>query len=137
MLEKIELLFKEFEKINQQNFESILNTGKNLNGSNFESLSIGKLDSKDMQSLATLFKNGIRLLPEILKNIPELLKKLDEDLEKEAIENIDKKLKGDKEKIKENEKSEPEVGGIRPDGEIENQNNSTSTSEISQEVDPK
>jgi len=142
--EKFSNLFKEFEKLNAQDFESIINTGIILNVGNFESRLIGKLNPENIKFLARIFKEGVKFSPEILKSMPEILNKLDEVLEKEAIENVDKKLEEEKKKMEESKKPEPEsepepeskpdLESIKLGANIENTNNTTISNEISQET---
>lgn len=106
--EKIDGLFKEFESLNPQDFESIFKTGKNKEGGKMESGAMGALDPETAKSLASAFKEGIKFLPKILESLPELLKKFDEDLDKEAEERVNKKLEEEKKKIEEEEQKNKE-----------------------------
>ncbi len=94
--EKLDEIFKEFERLNPRNLESIFKNGKTPEGRNVESKSMGSLEPEVAQSLAKAFKEGVKLLPKILETLPELLKKFDEELTKEATERVDKKLKAEK-----------------------------------------
>lgn len=103
---KFDELFKEFEALNPNDFESIFKSGKTREGGKVESSSMGELDPEIAKSLAKTFKEGIKLLPKILEALPELLKKFDEDLTKEATERVDKKLEEEKQKMGEEQKKE-------------------------------
>ncbi len=123
--EKLDEIFKEFEGLNPRDFESIFKSGKTSEGRNVESKSMGSLEPEVAQSLAKVFKEGIKLLPKILESLPELLKKFDEDLTKEATERVDKKLEEEKQKMEEEQKKEekleepkPEEKPKVPEGEI-------------------
>ncbi|MEO5366311.1 MAG: hypothetical protein H7831_08135 [Magnetococcus sp. WYHC-3] len=106
MQEKIDEIFKEFQRLNPQDLENILKSGKNSEGKNVESKSMGSLEPEVAQSLAKAFKEGIKLLPKILKALPDLLKKFEDDLTKEATERVDKKLEEEKKKMKEEQEKE-------------------------------
>ncbi|MBI2473794.1 hypothetical protein HYV70_04555 [Candidatus Uhrbacteria bacterium] len=104
--EKIDELFKQFEGLGIQDLESLFNTGKMSNGQPVESKSMGLLDPEMAKSLVQAFKEGVKLLPNILKALPDLLKKFDEDLTKEAKERVEKKLEEEKKVLKQEEKKE-------------------------------
>jgi len=104
--EKLDGLFGEFEALNPRDMESIFKSGKTPEGRNVESKSIGSLDPEVAQSLARVFKEGIKLLPKILKALPNLLKEFDKDLTKEATKRVDERLEEEKQKIKDEQKEE-------------------------------
>lgn len=90
--EKLDELFKAFEKLNPADLESILNGGKTREGRNVTTPSMGELDPQVAQSLARAFKEGVRLLPKILEALPDLLKMFDEELTKKATERVEQNL---------------------------------------------
>jgi superfamily II RNA helicase len=94
--EKLNELFKAFEKLNPTDLESILTGGKTREGRNVTTPSMGELDPQVAQSLAQAFKEGIRLLPRILEALPQLLKMFDEELTKEATERVEQNLEAAK-----------------------------------------
>ena len=94
--EKLNELFKAFEKLNPADLESILNGGKTREGRNVTTPSMGELDPQVAQSLAQAFKEGVRLLPKILEALPDLLKMFDEELTKEATERVEQNLEAAK-----------------------------------------
>ncbi len=112
--EKLDELFKEFEALSPRDFESIFKSGKTREGESIESKSMGTLDPKIAQSLAKVFRAGIKLLPKILEALPELLKKFDEDLTKEATERVEKKLVEEKAKMEEEQKGEEKSEEPKP-----------------------
>ena len=89
--EKLNELFKAFENLNPADLESILNGGRTREGRNVTTPSMGELDPQVAQSLARAFKEGVRLLPQILQALPELLKMFDEELTKKATERVEQK----------------------------------------------
>ena len=117
--EKLDELFKEFEGLNPLDFESIFKSGKTSEGNNVESKSMGSLDPEVAQSLARAFREGIKLLPQIIEALPELLKKFDEDLTKEATERVEQRIEEEKDKMEEEQKkpeeSSPEEEPIAPE----------------------
>lgn len=118
--EKIDELFKEFGSMGAKDFESLLGGGKKADGSSMESGGL-RLDPKTAKGLAAAFKEGLKLLPGILKALPGLMKEFDESLTKEAEDRVEKRLKEEKEKPeadgeKEDEKkAEAEMDGARPE----------------------
>jgi len=109
--EKINDLFREFEALDMPDLESIFATGRNSNGGPWKSGALGLLDPEIVKSLAIAFKEGVKLLPQILETLPGLLKQFDEQLNHEAEERVDQQLEEQKEEekeVQENEASEPE-----------------------------
>ncbi|HEV7423637.1 MAG TPA: hypothetical protein VGO21_00415, partial [Candidatus Paceibacterota bacterium] len=95
---KLEKLFKEFQALNSQDIAKILEGEQD-----FKSESMSSLNSVTARSLTKAFSEGIKFLPQILKNIPELSKlfeKLDEDSTKEAADVVDQELKLKEQEIK-------------------------------------
>ena len=133
--EKINELFKEFEKVNPRDLEVFVSTGKTSDGNNFESKSAAQFSPETVQSLAKAFKEGIKSLPKILENLPELLKHFDKDLEKEATERVDKKLEEEKQKIKDSQKNEEKLEEVKPKMESEISEDGILSNEIKQESD--
>ena len=88
-------------------------------GLNVESKSMGSLNPEVAQSLAKAFKEGIKLLPQILEAHPDLLKKFDEDITKEATENVDKKLEEEKQKKEEKKKKEENPEELKSEEKLE------------------
>ncbi|MFY9558654.1 MAG: hypothetical protein WAQ52_00330 [Terriglobales bacterium] len=109
--EKIDDLFREFETLDMPDFESLFATGRNNNGGPWESSALGLLDPEMVKSLAKAFKEGIKLLPQILETLPGLLKQFDEQLTGEAEERVDQQLEQEqKAEEKEEQKNEaPEL----------------------------
>jgi len=134
--EKLDELFKEFEALNPRDFESIFESGKTPEGRNIKSKSMGSLNPEMAQSLAKAFKEGIKLLPEILEALPEFLKKFDEDLTKEATERVDKKLGEEKAKIEEEQKKEEKPEEPKPEEKLKVPEGEIPPSEIKPEVNP-
>jgi len=114
--DKLDELFKEISELNSQDFQSIVKTGRTIEGRIFESKSIGPIDPEAVQSLAKAFQEGIRLLPRILEILPGLLKKFDEDLTQEATERVDKQF--EKLKMETAEESKPKGKLGMPEVEI-------------------
>ncbi len=142
--ERLDEVFSEFERINSQDFESILKSGKTFEGQNFKSESMGFLDPEISQSLAKVFKEGIKLLPKIIEALPDFFKKIDEDLTKEAIERVENKLEQEKEKLDKEEKEEDkdkdkdkekemEIDGEKEEEKIKNSKNKISSNTMKTE----
>ncbi len=110
--EKINDLFREFEALDMPDLESLFATGRNSNGGPWKSGALGLLDPEIVKSLAIAFKEGVKLLPQILETLPGLLKQFDEQLNHEAEERVDQQLeqeqKEEEKEVQENEASEPE-----------------------------
>src|SRR3989339_1822 len=64
--ERLDELFKQFEGLSAVDLGSLLNTGKMSNEQSMESKSMGLLDPEMAKSLLQAFKEGVKLLPEIL-----------------------------------------------------------------------
>jgi len=111
--EKIDTLFQEFEALDMPDLESLFATGRNSNGKAWESGALGLLDSETIKSLAKAFKEGIKLLPQILETLPGLLKQFDEQLTHEAEERVDEKL----DRAQEEEKNKEEQKNKAPEPE--------------------
>ncbi len=130
MQEKLDGVFKEFEMLNSNDFESIFRMGKMHDGGKVESSSMGRIDSDTAKSLAIAFKEGIKLLPKILEEFPKLLEKFDEDLTKEATDRVDKRLEEEIQNMEEEQKEEknlenqkPESSGVEPSTEASFESN--------------
>lgn len=119
--EKLNELFEEFKRLSAPEFENLLRSGKIQGGGVFESRSMGILDSDSAQSLAEAFREGIKLLPEILKAMPELMKKFDEEITAEATERVEQKIEESKKKIEEEQDKEkkPEEQKQEAPGDME------------------
>ena len=115
--EKLDEIFKEFEAFTSRDLQSIFKSGKTRGGKNIESSSMGELDPEIAKSLAKAFKEGIKLLPQILELLPDLLKKFDKDLTKEAKERLEKKMEEDKKSEKE-KTTKPEEQKPKDESEI-------------------
>ena len=99
MQEKIEELFNELRSLRQEDFESIFQTGKTVNGQAVESNAMGTLEPDTARALANAFEEGIKFLPEILKNLPDIFEKWNEDLMEEATRRIEQMLEEEKKKL--------------------------------------
>lgn len=107
--EKLNELYKQFEELDSNDFESVLKSGKRFNGESIESRSMGSIEPENAQFLAKAFKEGIKItLLRLLQSLPELLAKLDEDLTKQATEQVDKKEEEEKQKLEEEKKEKEE-----------------------------
>ena len=107
--EKIDGLFREFEALDTPDLESLFATGRNRNGELWESGAMGLLNPEIIKSLAIAFKEGIKLLPQILETLPELLKQFDEQLTNEAEEHVDQKLEQEQREEEEQKNVEPKL----------------------------
>ena len=115
--EKIEELFKEFQKLAPEIMESLASTGKTPEGGMMQSGSMGSLNPESAKALAGAFKQGIKMIPKILEALPDLIKAFDEALEKEA-ENRYEQQKGQKNKdVGVGENKEKEGGAQEKTGE--------------------
>lgn len=132
--EKLDELFKEFEGLNRQAFESIFMNGKTPEGRMVESKSMGSLEPEVAQSLARAFKEGVTLIPKILEVLPELLKRFEEDLTKEAIERVDKKLEEEKRQLEEAQKKEEELEEPKLEEKLEGVENEIAHGEVKLEL---
>jgi hypothetical protein len=106
---RIDNLFREFEALDMPDLESLFATGRNSNGGPWESGALGLLDPEIVKSLAKAFKEGMKLLPQILETLPGLLKQFDEQLTNEAEERVDQKLEQTEEE-EEQKNIEPKPG---------------------------
>lgn len=104
--ERLDIMFGEFEALDPRDLGSIFNSGKTSEGGNFKSSSMGELDPDIAKTLARVFKEGVRLLSEILKALPDLMHKFDEDITKEATERVEKRLEEEKQKMEEQEEDQ-------------------------------
>ncbi len=100
--EKLSELFNQFESFSVKDFKAILKSG-------MESSPIGSMDKNTAKSLVKAFREGIKLLPQILEKLPDILKKSDEDLMKEAIERVEKQLEEDKKETEEQEEKPEDI----------------------------
>ena len=116
--EKLDGLFEEFRRLNVGELESIVQGGKTQGGLNFESKSIGSLNPEMAKSLAIAFKEGVKLLSEILRDHPNLLENLDDALTEEATERIDKKIAQEKSRT---EEAEPAKSALEESEHVEAQ----------------
>lgn len=107
--EKERLIQEEKEKILQERVNSLFNQFNNLSSSDFKIILKNEgFDSKTSKSLTKLFKEGIKLLSEIIKNIPEILEKFDEELIDEATKRVEKRLEREQNKERDEEKTKEE-----------------------------
>lgn len=101
--ERVNVLFSEFEDMAPEERESVRATGKKRTGEQMESHAMGGvIESETAMTLAEAFKEGVRLLPGLIKKMPELLQQLhqiNEELTKQAEERVDKKIEEKKEKV--------------------------------------
>jgi|GEM_PF-2396642 len=121
--EKLDALFGEIAALNEDDLESVLQGGKTRAGRNIGSLATGEIEPPVAKSLARAFKEGVRLLPQILEILPDLLKKFDEGLTEEATRRVD--AQAEENNLPTGEEQAPE------DAEI-----STPTQDLEGSVDP-
>ena len=133
--EKIDGLFEEFDKALPEVLASLSKNGKAPNGEKYSSQDLGELSPESAQSLAQAFKEGLKLLPEILKAAPEALKEFDGQITKEAEARVEKRIEKEKAALKEgpvdveteeNPENELEDGKESGDGETSGPRPSTS-----------
>ncbi len=134
--EKLDGIFKEFEGLNSQDFQSILKSGKTAEGRSVESKSMGSLNPETAQSLAKVFAEGIKSLSKILESLPEFLKKLDEEATKEATENVEKKLEEEKEKVEEEQENKEKIEEPKLEEKSETLENEIPSDEVNPEQKP-
>lgn len=96
--EKLDELFEEFAALSQEAFAQM------AKGGGFESRSLGRLDSRAAESLAQAFREGVKLLPELLKRLPDLLKTFDDQLTAEATKRVEEKLEEGRKEMEEKSK---------------------------------
>ena len=107
--EKLDGLFEEFNTALPEVLNSLAKNGKTPSGEKYSSKNLGELSPESAQSLAEAFKQGVKLLPEILKVIPELLKEFDEQITKEAESRVEERIEKEMENLREEaEKPDPE-----------------------------
>lgn len=123
---KISGLFEELRNIDPQDLESLFATGMTRNGQQMESRAMGRaVDPETAKSLTQAFKEGISLLPELIKQLPDLLKQFDEELTKQAEEQVDQKIEEAKKQKEEEDQSaespETEEGekGLAEEGDLD------------------
>lgn len=107
--ERIEALFESFEALSASrpdDFESLLRFGTLPQGRVFEGqLFDDSLEPSMLQSLAEAFREGVKILPDIIRTIPKILEAFDTQLTEEAKKNIEER----RGKKQENAEAPPET----------------------------